>query len=127
MATTLNALWPTITTRRAAASAVLISAASTLSIALFYFLLSRDAVEQYGTPGLLFPALLMLIAWRTWRLSRRWSLFGVILAAVIVAASLFAGPDMGGILWLFAMITGYRGARAWHQPGAVGTDLDASF
>ena len=126
MATTLNALWPTITTRRAAAAAALISAASTLSIAFFYFLLSRDAVEQYGTLALLFPALLMLIAWRTWRLSRRWSLFGVILAGVMVAASLMARPDMGGTLWLFAMITGYRGARAWHHPAAVGTDMDVS-
>jgi hypothetical protein len=115
VATTLNALWPTITTKGAAVSAALISAASTLSAAFVYLFLGRDPGAEPGTPALLFPALLMIIAWRTWRLSRRWSLFGAILAGVIVAASLFTGPDLGGILIFFAMITGYRGARAWHR------------
>ena len=114
MATTLNALWPTITTRRAAVSAALISAATTLSAAFLYFLLERDTIAEHGTLALLFPALLMVIAWRTWRLSRGWSLCGAILAGLMVAASLLTGPDLGGILVFFAMVTGYRGARAWH-------------
>ena len=29
----------------------------------------------------------------------------------MVALSLFTSPDVGGILGLFAMITGYRGAQ----------------
>ena len=115
MATTLNALWPTITTRRAAVSAALISAATTLSAAFLYFLVERDTVAEHGTLALLFPALLMLIAWRTWRMSRIWALCGVILAGLMAAASLLTGPDLAGILGLFAMITGYRGARSWHR------------
>ena len=115
MATTLNALWPTITTRRAALSAALISAATTLSAALLYVLVERDAIAQYGTLALLFPALLMVIAWRTWRLSRPWSLFGAILVGLMVAASLLTGPDLAGILLFFGMMTGYRGARAWRR------------
>ena len=68
MATTLNALWPTITTRRAAVSAALISATTTLSAAFLYFLLERNTIAEHGTLARLFPALLMVIAWRTWRL-----------------------------------------------------------
>jgi len=115
VATTLNALWPTITTKRAAVSAALISAATTLWAAFFYILLERDTVAEHGMMALLFPALLMVIAWRTWRLSRIWSLCGAILIGIIVAASLFTGPDLGGTLVFFATITGYRGARAWHH------------
>jgi len=118
MATTLNALWPTITTRRAAVSAALISAATTLWAAVFYILLERDTVAEHGTVALLFPALLMVIAWRTWRLSRIWSLCGAILIGIMVAANLVTGPDLGGTLAFFAMITGYRGARAWHRLSA---------
>ena len=94
MATTLNALWPTITTRRAAVSAALISATTTLSAAFVYFLLERNTIAEHGTLALLFPALLMVIAWRTWRLSRGWSLCGAILAGLMVAASLLTGPDL---------------------------------
>ena len=126
MATTLNALWPTITTRRAAVSAGLISAGSTLSAAFLYFLLARDTVAEHGTLGLLFPALLMVIAWRTWRMSRIWSLCGAILAGLMVAGSLLTGPDLGGILLCFAMITGYRGARAWHRLSWDGQGIDAA-
>jgi hypothetical protein len=55
---------------------------------------------------------LCIIAWRTWRLSRAWSLVGVSLAGLMVTVGLFTGPDVGGILGLFTMITGYRGAVA---------------
>ena len=79
VATTLNALWPTISTRRAAKSAALISAASTLSFALVYFLIEGETVAQYGTLALVYPGLLSVIAWRTWRLSRAWSFVGVAL------------------------------------------------
>lgn len=127
MATTLNALWPTITTRRAAVSAALISAASTLSAAFLYLLLERDTVAEHGTLALLFPALLMLIAWRTWRLSRIWSLCGAILAGIMVAASLLTGPDLGGILAFVAMITGYQGTCAWHRlSDGMDRGIDAS-
>ena len=112
VATTLNALWPTISTRRAAKAAALISAATTLSGALLYFVLEGEAIAQYGTLALVYPALLCIIAWRTWRLSRAWSLVGVSLAGLMVTVGLFTGPDVGGILGLFTMLTGYRGAVA---------------
>lgn len=126
MATTLNALWPTITTKRAAASASLISAATTLSAAFVYLLLERDTIAQYGTLAMLFPAFLMVVAWRTWRLSRPWSLFGAILIGLMVAASLLTGPDLGGILIFFGMLTGYRGARAWRRLPETETGLDVT-
>ena len=112
MATTLNALWPTISTRRAAKAAAVISAATTLCGAFFYFLLEQETVAQYGTAALVYPGLLALIAWRTWRLSRAWSFVGVAFVGLMVAAGLFTGPDVGGILGLFTTITGYRGAVA---------------
>ena len=43
-----------------------------------------------------------------------------------MVASLITEPDLGGILLLFAMITGYRGARAWHRlSAAMDTGIDA--
>jgi cell division protein FtsW (lipid II flippase) len=94
-----------------AAGAGLISAATTLSAAILSLLIER---EQYGTAALVYPSLLGIIAWRTWRLSTAWSLVGVVLAAVLVAVSLVTATSgsAGGIFGLFAALTGYRGARA---------------
>jgi hypothetical protein len=114
MATTRNALWPTVTTMRGAAGAGLISAATTVSVAILSVLIARARLEQSGTAALVYPSLLGVIARRTWRLSTAWSLVGVVLAGSIIAASLVtpSSGSAGGIFGLFSALTGYRGARA---------------
>ena len=114
MATTRNALWPTITTRDGAVGAALVSAATTLSWALLYFPLQQEVIAEYGTVALFEPALFGVIAWRTWRLSRAWSLVGVMLSSLAVAESLFTAPSTAAyaVFALFGMLTGYRGSRA---------------
>jgi hypothetical protein len=111
----VNALWPTISSRRGAAAATLISAASTLSGVFLYFLLEGDAIAREGSLALVYPALLGIIAWRTWRLSRAWSLIGVVLAALAAAASVVTESSPMGVLGFLATLTGYRGVRAVHR------------